>query len=83
MYIDYLCSYRKPTKATLETSEYLAAMHAHSTARMIDLDAISLHRGLDDSVVPVMNRSTSTLSRYRRTNALFSDLSQHRNNSLA
>lgn len=55
--------YRKPTKATLETTEYLAAIHAHSTARMIDLDAISLHRGLDDSVAPVMNRSTSTLSR--------------------
>ncbi|XP_012223719.2 copper-transporting ATPase 1 isoform X2 [Linepithema humile] len=55
--------YRKPIKATLETPEYLAAMHAHSTARMIDLDTISLHRGLDDSVVPVMNRSTSTLSR--------------------
>ncbi|XP_014467713.1 PREDICTED: copper-transporting ATPase 1 [Dinoponera quadriceps] len=55
--------YRKPTKVTLETSEYLTAMHAHSTARMIDMDAISLHRGLDDSVVPVMHRSTSTLSR--------------------
>ncbi|KAL6433052.1 hypothetical protein ACFW04_006384 [Cataglyphis niger] len=55
--------YRKPTKATLETTEYLAAIRAHSTARMIDLDTISLHRGLDDSVAPVMNRSTSTLSR--------------------
>ncbi|XP_032666667.1 copper-transporting ATPase 1 isoform X2 [Odontomachus brunneus] len=55
--------YRKPTKATLETSEYLAAMHAHSTAHMIDMDTISLHRGLDDSVMPVMHRSTSTLSR--------------------
>lgn len=55
--------YRKPTKATLETAEYLAAVQAHSTARMIDLDTISLHRGLDDSVAPVMNRSTSTLSR--------------------
>ncbi|XP_029155419.1 copper-transporting ATPase 1 isoform X1 [Nylanderia fulva] len=55
--------YRKPTKAKLETSEYLAAIHAHSTARMIDLDTISLHRGLDDSVAPVINRSTSTLSR--------------------
>ncbi|XP_070154099.1 copper-transporting ATPase 1 isoform X2 [Polyergus mexicanus] len=55
--------YRKPTKATLETTEYLAAIHAYSTARMIDLDAISLHRGLDDSVAPIMNRSTSTLSR--------------------
>ncbi|KYN07781.1 Copper-transporting ATPase 1 [Cyphomyrmex costatus] len=54
--------YHKPTKATLETSEYTAAMQAHSTARTIELDTISLHRGLDDSVVPI-NRSTSTLSR--------------------
>ncbi|XP_015171318.1 PREDICTED: copper-transporting ATPase 1 isoform X1 [Polistes dominula] len=55
--------YKKPTKATLETPEYLAAMQAHSTARMIDLDAISLHRGLDESVMPVLNRTTSSLSR--------------------
>ncbi|KOX72672.1 Copper-transporting ATPase 1 [Melipona quadrifasciata] len=60
--------YRKPTKATLETPEYLSAMHAHSTATMIDLDTISLHRGLDDSVIPIMHRSTSTLSRlFRRS----------------
>ncbi|XP_012247465.1 copper-transporting ATPase 1 isoform X2 [Bombus impatiens] len=60
--------YRKPTKTTLETSEYLSAMHAHSTARMIDLDTISLHRGLDDTVMPIMHRSTSTLSRlFRRS----------------
>lgn len=55
--------YRKPTKVNLETPEYLAAIHAHSTARMIDLDAISLHRGLDESAMPVLYRSTSTLSR--------------------
>lgn len=83
MHIDSLYSYRKPTKATLETAEYLAAIHAHSTARMIDLDAISLHRGLDDSVAPVMNRSTSTLSRYAQTNVLFSGVSQDYNNSIA
>ncbi|XP_043529750.1 copper-transporting ATPase 1 isoform X2 [Frieseomelitta varia] len=60
--------YRKPTKATLETPEYLSAMHARSTATMIDLDTISLHRGLDDSVIPIMHRSTSTLSRlFRRS----------------
>ncbi|XP_031365987.1 copper-transporting ATPase 1 isoform X3 [Apis dorsata] len=60
--------YHKPTKATLETPEYLSAMHAHSTARMIDLDTISLHHGLDDSVLPIMHRSTSTLSRlFRRS----------------
>lgn len=83
MHIGFLCSYRKPTKATLETTEYLAAIHAHSTARMIDLDAISLHRGLDDSVAPVMNRSTSTLSRYAQTNVLLSDGSWNYNNSIA
>ncbi|XP_076278439.1 copper-transporting ATPase 1 isoform X2 [Lasioglossum baleicum] len=60
--------YRKPTKANLETAEYLTAMRAHSTARMIDLDTISLHRGLDDSVMPIMHRSASTLSRlFRRS----------------
>lgn len=80
MCAENLCSYRKPTKATLETPEYLAAMHAHSTARMIDLDTISLHRGLDDSVAPVMSRSTSTLSRYRQTNTLFL---QNSNSSVA
>lgn len=80
---DYLCSYRKPTKATLETAEYLAAMHAHSTARMMDLDTISIHRGLDDSVVPVMNRSTSTLSRYARADLQVSNISQDCNESIA
>ncbi|XP_076662962.1 copper-transporting ATPase 1 isoform X2 [Andrena cerasifolii] len=60
--------YIKPTKATLETPEYLTAMRAHSTARMIDSDTISLHRGLDDSVMPIMHRSASTLSRlFRRS----------------
>lgn len=78
-----LYSYRKPIKATLETPEYLAAMHAHSTARMIDMDTISLHRGLDDSVVPVMHRSTSTLSRYGRTGMMLADYSQDCNNSVA
>ncbi|XP_078051039.1 copper-transporting ATPase 1 isoform X1 [Augochlora pura] len=58
--------YRKPTKVTLETAEYLTALRAHSTARMLDLDTISLHRGLDDSVIPIMHRSASTLSRLLR-----------------
>ncbi|XP_020286145.1 copper-transporting ATPase 1 isoform X2 [Pseudomyrmex gracilis] len=55
--------YRKPTKTTLETLEYREAALAHSKARMIDLDAISIHRGLDDTSVEVMKRSMSTLSR--------------------
>ncbi|KAK1127732.1 hypothetical protein K0M31_003221 [Melipona bicolor] len=74
--------YRKPTKATLETPEYLSAMHAHSTATMIDLDTISLHRGLDDSVIPIMHRSTSTLSRYAPT-SLFSKFIRNFNNPIA
>lgn len=55
--------YRKPNKTTLETSEYLAAMKAHSAARTLDADTISLHRGLDDTVSLAMQRSTSTISR--------------------
>lgn len=53
---------------TLETSEYLAAINAHSAARTLDADAISLHRGLDDTVSVAMQRSTSTISRYSLTN---------------
>ncbi|XP_011877566.1 PREDICTED: copper-transporting ATPase 1 isoform X2 [Vollenhovia emeryi] len=55
--------YRKPTKATLETPEYLAAMQADSTARMIDWDTLSVHRGIEDTYTPVLDKSTSTLSR--------------------
>lgn len=75
--------YHKPTKATLETPEYLSAMHAHSTARMIDLDTISLHHGLDDSVLPIMHRSTSTLSRYAQTTPIFSKFIRNCNNPTA
>lgn len=75
--------YRKPTKATLETPEYLSAMHAHSTATMIDLDTISIHRGLDDSVIPIMHRSTSTLSRYAPTTSLLSKFIRNFNNPIA
>ncbi|XP_033222074.1 copper-transporting ATPase 1 isoform X2 [Belonocnema kinseyi] len=60
--------YRKPTRATLETPEYLTAMNARSAARMLDADSISLHRGIDDAISPTMNRSTSTISRlFNRT----------------
>ncbi|XP_043463393.1 copper-transporting ATPase 1 isoform X3 [Leptopilina heterotoma] len=55
--------YRKPNKTSLETVEYLAAMNANTAARTLDADAISLHRGLDDTVSIAMRRSTSTISR--------------------
>lgn len=79
----YLCRYRKPTKAILETPEYLSAMHAHSTARMIDLDTISLHRGLDDSAMPIMHRSASTLSRYAQTTPMLSKFVRNCNDPTA
>lgn len=79
----YFHRYRKPTKATLETPEYLIAMHAHSTARRIDLDTISLHRGLDDSVIPIMHRSTSTLSRYDQTSSMLPKFVLNCNNPTA
>ncbi|XP_011701411.1 PREDICTED: copper-transporting ATPase 1 isoform X3 [Wasmannia auropunctata] len=55
--------YRKPTKATLETPEYLEAMRAHSTAQQIDIETISLHRGLEESTVVSADTSPSALSR--------------------
>lgn len=82
-YIDYIFSYHKPSKTTLETPEYLTAIRAHSTARMIDLDTISIHRGLDDSVIPTMHRSTSTLSRYTHRNVLLPSYLQDCNNTVA
>jgi Cu+-exporting ATPase len=37
--------YKKPTRARLETVEYLKAMEARNAA--LDLDDISVHRGID------------------------------------
>ncbi|XP_046382981.1 copper-transporting ATPase 1 isoform X2 [Ischnura elegans] len=45
----YLKMYRKPSKASLSTPEYISAMEAHNAALNNDtVSAVSLHRGLDD-----------------------------------
>lgn len=60
-----LKTYRKPDRQSLETLEYLAAINARNQA-MERLDAISIHRGLDegppDSVL--IKHSPNALSRY-------------------
>ncbi|XP_012251963.2 copper-transporting ATPase 1 isoform X2 [Athalia rosae] len=55
--------YRKPTRAVLETPEYIAAMQAHLAARSIELESVSVHGGADDELAPALPRSSSTLSR--------------------
>ncbi|XP_043269223.1 copper-transporting ATPase 1 isoform X2 [Venturia canescens] len=54
--------YKKPTRSTLETTEYLTAMRAHFAARSTEFDAISLHRGLDDGP-DTLHITGSTISR--------------------
>jgi len=52
--------YRKPTRGSLQTPEYMAAIEARNAA----LDSISIHRGIDDVEKPAFSRSTSsTISR--------------------
>lgn len=53
-------SYKKPTSATLTTSEYLSRSRT-------ELDTISLHRGLDDIEPSIMIRAStsSTISKYK------------------
>lgn len=53
-------SYRKPTRRTLETTEYLETLKAHSLA--LDMDDISVHRGLDDIEMPEIKSSPSLIS---------------------
>ncbi|PSN45239.1 hypothetical protein C0J52_07008 [Blattella germanica] len=56
--------YRKPTRGTLQTPEYMAAVEARNAAFQ-ELDNLSIHRGLDDIEKPTFSRSTSsTFSRW-------------------
>lgn len=76
--------YKKPTRLKLETPEYLAAVAASSTAKMLDNDAISLHQGLDEGTSAPIHRSTSTLSRYDQNNDhLLENCQKNDNNCVA
>lgn len=58
-----LKTYRKPDRESLETLEYLAAITARDQA-MERLDAVSMHRGLDEGPgVVITKQSPSALSR--------------------
>lgn len=44
--------YRKPTRSCLETLEYQHLLDLTEHKRNLDLDSISIHRGLEDNEIP-------------------------------
>ncbi|GAB6031761.1 ATPase Cu transporting protein 7B [Chamberlinius hualienensis] len=56
--------YKKPTRESLETSEYRQKLKAHSLT--LDMDDISVHRGLDDIELPELKGSiiSSTFGKF-------------------
>lgn len=62
----FLKMYQKPTRESLETPEYLAAIHARQCA-IEEFEGISIHRGMDEGPDMPMRRTTSqTITRYGR-----------------
>ncbi|XP_054279544.1 copper-transporting ATPase 2 isoform X3 [Macrosteles quadrilineatus] len=57
--------WRKPTRESLTTSEYLAVLEARNKCSAGETDQISIHRGIDDIERPNLSHSTSsTFSRF-------------------
>ncbi|XP_037071048.1 copper-transporting ATPase 1-like [Pollicipes pollicipes] len=63
--------YKKPTRESLATLEYLKAMEARSLAHD-SADTVSIHRGLDDITISMPKTSTS-LSRSTGASTLTDD----------
>ncbi|KAG8280994.1 ATPase Cu transporting protein 7B [Homalodisca vitripennis] len=56
--------YRKPTRESLSTPEYRAAVEAHNAAQILEPDTISIHRGIDSRHPSFTHSTSSTISRY-------------------
>ena len=54
--------YRKPTRDTLATLEYLKAVEARSMAQDMS-DSVSVHRGLEDITINMPKQTSTSLSR--------------------
>lgn len=58
-----LKTYRKPDRLTLETGEYqLAVGAARAAEHRLDMDDLSIHRGMDEG--PRFSPQKSTITRY-------------------
>ncbi|XP_046684089.1 copper-transporting ATPase 1 isoform X3 [Homalodisca vitripennis] len=56
--------YRKPTRESLSTPEYRAAVEAHNAAQILEPDTISIHRGIDSRHPSFTHSTSSTISRF-------------------